>query len=99
MPPLPGGFVPINLHILRGASRGDNIGSPVAVEIRELQILAGHFVLIHDALAPLLTRRIQRGEYFDSHRPELLCVTAPTDHNLVRTRSEEITTGESMPID
>ena len=40
--------VPINLHILRRASRRDDVQLPIAVEIREHEVFAGHRVVINE---------------------------------------------------
>ena len=86
-------------YIVRGATGGDDIELPVAIEIGEDEVFASHPAVVHRAVAPVLAFGIERGPKMHADFGFRFSHRAPADDDLIASDAEQIATGESVTID
>ena len=78
-----------------GAPRGDYVQLTVAIQIGQAEIFTRHCVVVHEALTPFFSFRVERCKELDSGFP-FAVLTAPTNDDLVEPYTKQIATRQRV---
>jgi hypothetical protein len=87
-------LVPVNLHVLRRSTRRHNIRPGISIQVGNLQIFAGHSIVIHPRTLPFVPDHLEK---FDAHVPVLILST-PADNYLVLALLKKISDAHGVSV-